>query len=199
MKIIGITGGVGAGKSTVLSFLKKKCNCEIIMADDVAKELMKKGNILSEKAYELFGEKAYDENGFLNRNHIAEIVYNDPSIMKEWEDAVHPATNSRIFSLINDAKKKNADFVFIEAALLIENNYNEICDEIWYVFADEETRRNRLKSERKYSDAKIDSIFASQMKDTEFRKHCRFVIDTSGSVEATALQLENKLEEYKLL
>ena len=67
------------------------------------------------------------------------------------------------------------------------------------VFADEETRRNRLKSERKYSDAKIDSIFASQMKDTEFRKHCRFVIDTSGSVEATALQLENKLEEYKLL
>ena len=199
MKIIGITGGVGAGKSTVLYLLKKLCNCEIIMADDVAKELMQKGNILSSKAYELFGEKAYDEQGQLNRNHIAGIIFNNPSVMKEWENAVHPATNSKIFSLIKQAADNSRDFIFIEAALLIENNYDRICDEIWYVYADENIRRERLKRERLYTDAKIDSIFNGQMSDAEFRKHCSFIIDTGGSMEATSMQLENKLEEYRLL
>lgn len=199
MKIIGITGGVGAGKSTVLGFLKELCNCEIIMADDVAKELMKKGNVLTLKAYELFGGKAYDENGILNRNHIAEIVYNNPSIMKEWENAVHPATNKKIFSMIEQAENDSKDFVFIEAALLIENNYEKICDEIWYVYADENIRRKRLKNERLYSDEKIDKIYKGQMSDAEFRKHCCFVIDTGGSIDATRKQLENKLEEYKFI
>lgn len=199
MKKIGITGGVGAGKSTVLFLLKKLCNCEIIMADDVAKELMQKGNILSSKAYELFGEKAYDEYGNLNRNYIAEIIYNNPSVMKEWESAVHPATNSKILSLIEQAADNLRDFVFIEAALLIENNYDKICDEIWYVYADENLRRERLKRERLYTDAKIDSIFNGQMSDAEFRKHSSFIIDTGVSMEVTAVQLENKLEEYRLL
>lgn len=199
MKKIGITGGVGAGKSTVLSLLKKLCNCEIIMADNVAKELMQKGNILSSKAYELFGENAYDEQGLLNRNYIAEIIYNNPSVMKEWENAVHPATNSKILALIEQAADSSRDFVFIEAALLIENNYDKICDEIWYVYADENIRRERLKRERLYSDTKINSIFNGQISDAEFRKHSSFVIDTGGSMEATSMQLENKLEEYRLL
>lgn len=199
MKKIGITGGVGAGKSTVLFLLKKLCNCEIIMADDVAKELMQKGNILASKAYELFGKNAYDEQGLLNRNYIAEIIYNNPSVMKEWESAVHPATNSKILALIEQAAENSRDFVFIEAALLIENNYDKICDEIWYVYADENIRRERLKRERLYTDSKIDSIFNGQMSDAEFRKHSSFVIDTGGSMEATSMQLENKLEEYRLL
>lgn len=199
MKKIGITGGVGAGKSTVLSLLKKLCNCEIIMADNVAKELMQKGNILASKAYELFGENAYDEQGLLNRNYIAEIIYNNPSVMKEWENAVHPATNSKILALIEQAADSSRDFVFIEAALLIENNYDKICDEIWYVYADENIRRERLKRERLYSDTKINSIFNGQISDAEFRKHSSFVIDTGGSMEATSMQLENKLEEYRLL
>ena len=68
MKIIGITGGVGAGKSCVLAALKKMCNCDIVMADDVARRIMEKGGILTAKAYELFGENAYNEDGTLNKN-----------------------------------------------------------------------------------------------------------------------------------
>lgn len=196
MKIIGITGGVGAGKSTVLNTLKQLANCDIVMADDVAKELMKKGNILTDKAIELFGEKAYDDKGNLNRNHIANIIFYEPEIMKMWEAAVHPATNHRIFELINNAKKNDKDFIFIEAALLIENGYDKICDEIWYVYADETTRRERLKRERLYSNDKIDKIIKGQMSDVEFRQRCKFIIDTSGSISETKKQLENKLEEY---
>lgn len=199
MNKIGITGGVGAGKSTVLRLLKDMCNCEIIMADDVAKELMKKGNVLSEKAYELFGEKAYDDNNILNRNYIAEVVYNNPVIMKKWENIVHPATNKQIMYLIEKSQNENKDFVFIESALLIENGYNKICDEIWYVYADESTRRIRLKLDREYTDEKITKIYSGQMSDMDFRKNCNFIIDTSNSIEITKKQLEFKLEEYKVL
>ena len=197
MKIIGITGGVGAGKYCVLATLKKMCNCDIVMADDVARQIMEKGGALTEKAYELFGENAYNADGTLNKELLSGVIYNNPSVKKEWELEVHPATNARIKELILEAEAKGRDFIFIEAALLIENNYDKICDEIWYVYADEATRRERLLTERKYSEEKIRSIFDDQLKDNEFRKYCSFVINTGGSFENTAEQLQNKLEEYK--
>ena len=118
---------------------------------------------------------------------------------KQWELAVHPATNAKIKELILEADAKGRDYIFIEAALLIENYYDKICDEIWYVYADEATRRERLLTERGYSEEKIKTIFKDQLKDDEFRKHCSFVINTGGSFEDTAGQLQNKLEEYKQL
>lgn len=96
MKIIGITGGVGAGKSCVLAALKKMCNCDIVMADDVARQIMEKGGILTAKAYELFGENAYNEDGTLNKELLSGVIYNNPSVKKQWELAVHPATNAKI-------------------------------------------------------------------------------------------------------
>lgn len=195
MRIIGITGGVGAGKSTVLHTLYELTNCEIVMADDVAKDLMKYGEALTETAIALFGKDAYVD-GVINREHLSKMIYNNPELRKEWENAVHPATNSKIKQLIEQAMNDKKDFIFIEAALLIENHYEEICDEIWYVYADENIRRKRLKDDRQYSDDKIDKIYLGQMKDEEFRKYCNFVIDTSGSFENTRKQLENKLEEY---
>ena len=82
MKIIGITGGVGAGKSCVLAALKKMCNCDIVMADDVARQIMEKGGILTAKAYELFGENAYNEDGTLNKELLSGVIYNNPSVKK---------------------------------------------------------------------------------------------------------------------
>ena len=126
MKIIGITGGVGAGKSCVLAALKKMCNCDIVMADDVARQIMEKGGILTAKAYELFGENAYNEDGTLNKELLSGVIYNNPSVKKQWELAVHPATNAKIKELILEADAKGRDYIFIEAALLIENNYDKI-------------------------------------------------------------------------
>ena len=80
MKIIGITGGVGAGKSTVLNFLKEMCDCEIVMADDVAKDLMKKGGVLTETAYSLFGDNVYLDNGNINAALVAGIIFSDAAI-----------------------------------------------------------------------------------------------------------------------
>lgn len=190
MKIIGVTGGVGAGKSTVLKMLTQICPCQIIMADDVAKNIMNKGGPLTDDAVCLFGENAYNSDGTLNTGHIAEVMYNNDELRNTWNCKVHPVVNQKIKSLIEEAKTENkVDFVFIEAALLIENNYDKICDELWYIYASEDIRKERLMRERKYSDRKIQSIFNSQLKEADFRKYCKTVIDTGVSLEHTKEQL----------
>lgn len=200
MKVIGVTGGVGAGKSTVLHMLKELCRCEIIMADDVAKELMNYGQSLCDTALRLFGTKAYDENKELDRAYIASKIYADETLKTQWTDVVHPAVNRHIHDKISEAGiSEKYDFVFIEAALLIENGYDSICDELWYVYASEDVRRDRLKKSRGYSDARITGIFDSQMKEEEFRKHCDFIIDTGISMENTYNTVKNKLEEYHIV
>ena len=118
----------------------------------------------------------------------------------QWTDVVHPAVNKHMLDKISKAGISGKyDFVFIEAALLIENGYDNICDELWYVYASEDVRRDRLKKSRGYSDARITGIFDSQMKDEEFRKYCDFIIDTGISMENTYNTVKNKLEEYHIV
>ena len=166
----------------------------------MAKELMNYGQSLCDTALRLFGTKAYDENKELDRAYIASKIYADETLKTQWTDVVHPAVNRHIHDKISEAKISGKyDFVFIEAALLIENGYDSICDELWYVYASEDVRRDRLKKSRGYSDARITGIFDSQMKEEEFRKHCDFIIDTGISMENTYNTVKNKLEEYHIV
>lgn len=197
MRVIGITGGVGAGKSTVLSMLRELCSCEVIMSDDVAKEIMAKGGPLTDEAIRLFGNEAYLSDGSLNKPLIASMIYGDGALLKEWNAAVHPAVNREIFDRIERARESRAyEFLFVESALLIENRYDAVCDEFWYVYAPEAVRKERLRLARGYDDSKTESIMQSQLDDAEFRKHCAFVVDTGDSIENTRRILQNKLAEY---
>lgn len=83
----------------------------------------------------------------------------------------------------------------IEAALLIEDHYEEICDELWYIYAEPQVRRERLRASRGYSDEKISAIFASQLSDEEFRKHCQAVIDNSGCIEEAYKEIQGQIDK----
>ena len=198
MKIIGITGGVGAGKSTVLNILKELCLCEIVMADDAAKELMQYGMPLSDVAIELFGKESYNEDFSLNTAHIATLMYQNEDLKNKWTAAVHPAVKKEIISRIENAKKNNSiKYFFIEAALLLEEKYDMICDEIWYVFADEDIRIERIMTTRGYSKQKSQSIIKNQKSHEEFLSGSHWMLDNGVSVDKTRIQLENKLEELE--
>ena len=197
MKIIGITGGVGAGKSTVLNILREICNCYIVMADDVAKGLMVKDGALRADAIRLFGKDAYTDNGSLNTVHIASVMYGDETVKNEWTGLVHPAVKKAILSEIDTCKNEGKyDFFFLEAALLLEDNYDQICDEVWYVDVSEEERIKRLAIGRGYSEEKSRSIMKNQLSKEEFLRRTDYVIDNGISEENTRIQLENKVEEY---
>ena len=195
MKVIGVTGGVGAGKSTVLGMLNKMCNCECIMADDVAKSLMQRNGILAEDAIRLFGPEAYTATGELDRSYLAGRIYEDSELRKQWNACVHPATNARIRELVENARADGRDYAFVEAALLIENHYEEFCDELWYVYASPEVRAGRLLSDRGYSGERTRAMDAAMLSDEAFRSHCDRVIDTGISLEETRRQLEKALVE----
>ncbi len=191
MKFIGITGGAGSGKSLVLDYLEDKHSAYVIRADDVARDLVKKGHECYGPYVELFGAEAVGEDGELKRDLIAAKVFAEPGLRLKMNALIHPAVKS---FLVKDVEKIRLsgkfDFYFLEAALLIEENYDKICDELWYVYAKEGVRRERLKATRGYLDEKIDNIIKSQKSEEEFRRACTEIIDNSGSAEETYRQLD---------
>ncbi|WP_026504775.1 dephospho-CoA kinase [Butyrivibrio sp. NC3005] len=197
MKIIGVTGGVGAGKSEVLRHLEQKYNCRVIFSDDVANIIKKKGMEAYDKLVELLGTDILnEEDGEIDRKKMANAVFGKPDVLKKINDILHPLTNDYIYEQIEKEKnEKKLQILFIEAALLIETGYNKIVDEMWYIFADEEIRRKRLKASRGYSDAKIDKIISSQLSESEFRAGSDFMIDNSGSLEDTLQIIDNHLKK----
>ena len=193
MKVIGITGGVGAGKSKVLKLIEDKCKCIIIRADELAKQLELKGEVCYLPLIKLLSESILNEDGDIDPAKMASAIFenDDKQILNRVNEIIHPEVKNRIISMIEEERRKDIiDYFFIEAALLIEDNYEKICDELWYIFADRETRSNRLKETRGYSDEKISGIMASQLDEDTFRQHCRVTIDNSGSLEDTIAQID---------
>ena len=197
MKVIGITGGVGAGKSAVLSYITEKYNCRIILADEVAHTVKEPGQACYQQLITLLSKDVLQSDGKIDKAKMAEKIFNSNELLEKVNAIIHPAVQNYIVEAIALERRENKyDFLFIEAALLIEAGYLDIVEELWYIYADESVRRARLKSSRQYSDEKIDAIMAKQLSEEEFRKHCKVVIDNSGALEASYEQIDRKLGEY---
>ncbi len=188
LKIIGITGGVGSGKSSVLEFLKEEYGAVIIMADDVAKRLMRAGTDCFDEIVKAFGEDIVGADGELDRELLAERIFNNPEERDLLDSIVHPAVKKDICKEIEELKNKFGDkngLVVIEAALLIEEHYDKICDELWFVYAPQKHRIKRLKEARGYTVRKSLSIMKNQLSAKEMRRACKVTIDNSGDFEYT--------------
>lgn len=191
MKVIGITGGVGSGKSTASNLLQKHWNAHIIITDEVARDLMRKGNISYKRIVEYFGDGILDVDQEIDRKRLSEIVFADKEALQKLNSFTHPDVRDFVLAEIKRVKEQGeAEFIVVETALLIEAGYQEFCDEIWYVTAKESVRRERLRRFRGYSDEKIDRIINNQLSDEEYKKHCTVVLDNSGDLEGIRHQLE---------
>ena len=197
MRVIGITGGVGAGKSRILSYIREKYNCTVLLADEAAHQVKEPGQPCYEQLIELLSEDILDRDGFINKQKMAEKIFASEHLLKKVNQIIHPAVKKFILQRIEEERKKaSCDFFFIEAALLIEDGYLEIVDEMWYIYAREEVRRKRLKDSRSYSEEKIKSIMENQLTDKEFRKYCKVVIDNSDALSDACRCIDERLGEY---
>lgn len=197
MKVIGITGGVGAGKSEILSYIRGKYNCQIILADEVAHMVKEPGQKCYTQLITLLGEEILDADGAIHKVRMAEKIFADKALLKQVNAIIHPAVKEYILQEMAKRKEEGRlEFFFVEAALLIEDGYGKILDEIWYIHTLPEIRRKRLKASRAYSDEKINQIMRGQLSKEEFEKHCQVVIDNSGSLAEAYKQIDEKLEEY---
>lgn len=200
MRFIGITGGVGAGKTEILSFLEHQPGIRVMLADEIAHELMEPGTECYRKLKEQFeGEDIYEEGGHFDRDRLAAVIFSNEKKREALNTIVHPAVREYVQEETEKEKSRGElDFLFLEAALLIEEHYDEICDELWYIKTDEEIRRKRLKAARGYSDDKIDSILESQLSDGQYEQHCKVIIDNNGSLDETLAQIEKALRRKQM-
>lgn len=195
MKVIGITGGVGSGKSQVLAFMKEQFGAVVCQADHVAWKLQEPGGKCYCDIVEYFGTGILNGDKTINRKELGAIVFGDDAKLKVLNAIMHPEVKKEISSRIEMEKTTGTKLFVLEAALLIEEHYNEICDEVWYINADEKIRRQRLKTSRDYTDEKIEAIMASQLSEWEFRKVCHRVIDNSGAFEDICVQIEDLMKQ----
>lgn len=197
MKFIGITGGVGAGKSELLRFMEREYSARVVYADQLAHALMEPGTDCYRKIRSAFaGEDIVSQDGALDAEKLAAVIFSDEEKRRKLNGIVHPAVKREALRMAEEERARGRCRYFIlEAALLIEEGYDRLCDELWYVDAKQEVRRRRLIKSRGYSDAKIDAIVQSQLSEEDYRRHCSRVIDNSGSLEEAFAQVRAALQE----
>lgn len=197
MLFVGITGGIGAGKSEILSYIGKHYKCEIYLADEVAHRVKLPGTECYDKLVALLGREILAPDGQIDKKAMADKIFGDRQMLDKVNAIVHPAVKDFLLEQLEKAKKsENVELFFVEAALLIETGYGQIVDEMWYIYAEESVRKKRLKESRGYSDEKIMLIMENQLSEEAFRRACDFVIDNSGDLVESYRQIDKKLEAY---
>ncbi|MGC6177948.1 dephospho-CoA kinase [Lacrimispora sp. 38-1] len=187
MNVIGLTGGVGAGKSLVLSILKTKYNAQVIEADKVAHELMMPGEEGYLRVKETFGETILNSDGTINRAALGKVIFENESAREQVNSIIHPLVWKRIRQKISASQ---AGLIVVEFAIMGEEA-EDIYNEMWYVRASEEVRIRRLSENRGYTKERSEQIIRSQASELEYVRRCDRIIENDGSVE----DLENQLAE----
>ena len=172
MIVVGLTGGVGSGKTTVAKVFKQ-FDIPVYIADVEAKKLMKRSKVIKRKLIELFGDQAYI-NDELNRPFIASIIFNDKTYLEQMNAIVHPRVAKHFKKWI---LKQEAPYVIKEVAILFENNTYKQCDYIITVTAPKALRIERLLERDNTTTSKIESIMKNQWTDEEKVKRSHFVIE----------------------
>lgn len=197
MRVIGITGGVGAGKTKILDFIRRHYRCRIYLADEVARLIQQPGQTCYEKITALLGTGILKEDGSIDRGKMAARIFVDNELLKKVNAIVHPAVRKYLENAVEEARaEKETELFFIEAALLIENGYRNYVDEMWYIYAPVEVRKERLRESRSYSDEKTEQIMRSQLSEERFRENCDFVINNGASLAEAYEQIRKRLEAY---
>ncbi|MDD3570436.1 MAG: dephospho-CoA kinase [Lachnospiraceae bacterium] len=190
MRIIGLTGGTGSGKSVVSKILAKK-GAYIIDADAIGHDIILKGKPAYNELVSYFGNEILDSNGEIIRKKLGTIVFKEG---KEKLAFLNACTHKYIFmeieNRIKQAKEESAEVVIIDAPLLLEGEFKNLCNEIWVVYAKEEIRLERIITRDKIDKEHGISRIASQPTWEEYKKYADVIIDNSGEIEEVERQIE---------
>lgn len=185
MRVIALTGGVGAGKSLVLSILENEYKAEVIKADEVAHKLMEPGQEGYLAIGKTLGESILKEDGTIDRQILSQCIFQDDRIRKAVDDIIHPLVWKNIKGKISSSQ---AGLIVVEFAIMGEKA--EVgYDEMWYIYASEQVRIRRLFENRGYEREHSERIIASQATEAEYLARCDRVIRNDGSIEEIRSQL----------
>ena len=194
MKVLGITGGVGSGKSETLRYLEEEYGAYVCQMDETAKRLQRSGTDCFRRIVGHFGNRVVASDGELNRVELGRIVFADSEELRALNDIVHPAVLQWVRRDIEQKRAEGRQLYVVEAALLTETG-KELCDGLWYIYTEEGVRRKRFRASRGYTKEKIAQMIAAQPPEERFRAVCTAVIDNSGDFEDTKRQIGERLKQ----
>lgn len=199
MITIGITGGVGAGKSTVLDFLEQEYQAYVMKADEIGHLVMEPGQSCYEPVIALFGKQVIKNDKTIDRRLVSDVVFSHPDMLEKLNHIIHPAVKEYIRRQLALKKEEGQRICVVEAALLLEDHYEEFCDTVWYIRTDSEIRIRRLMESRGYTREKSMSIIASQAPEEFFRTHTDYVVTNNTDLEDTWQQIREGIKKYEAL
>ena len=191
VRVIGVTGGVGAGKSRILSLLQEEYQAQVIYADQVAAKLEEPGGQVLQKLAEVFGTGILEEGGRLNREAFAHLIFHDAQALAASDAIIHPQTWREIRKMIRESSHP---LIVVEAALFDEKS-RETCDTLWYIDTSRENRIARLMAIRGYDREKCQAIMENQPGRDFFLALADVVIDNNGTLKQTRRQIAELLGE----
>lgn len=193
MIIVGLTGGIGSGKTTVANFFKT-LGVPVYIADNEAKKLMNNSRVIKKELTAIFGSKAYVD-GVLNRDFLANKIFTDQALLEKMNKIVHPQVAKHFKEWL---KKQKSAYVIKEVAIIFEQEKQGEYDLIITVVANKMERMGRILKRDGSSRARIEAIMANQMEDSEKIKRSNFVIENNllKATEKQVLETHNSILEY---
>lgn len=188
MYVIGLTGGISSGKSTVSAILSK-AGAYIIDTDKIAYEITLPQQSAWHEIVETFGKDILLADGSIDRIRLGEIVFKDETLRRKLEKITHPKIRHRLYDDIKNAQVKGYDLVVLDVALLIEVGWSNIADEIWVVYVEDTTQLERLKVRNSLATEQAIARINSQMSLTEKVKYADVIINNNGSIKQTEGQV----------
>lgn len=190
MITIGLTGGIGSGKTTIAQWFQEK-GIPVYNSDFEAKKLMNENEDLIQQLIELFGDETY-KNGEYNRSYVASKVFNDKELLNQLNAIVHPAVFKHFDEWMDN---QNSSFVVKEAAILFESGSYKDCDYIISVIADEEIRIDRVAKRDQLNEDQIRSRMKNQWTDEQRIEKSDFIIENNKDLKALKLEFEKVFDE----
>jgi dephospho-CoA kinase len=195
--VIGLVGGIGSGKSQVAALLRKKGG-RVIAGDDLGHEALRQLDI-RDRVARRWGKGVLEENGGINRPRLAAIVFADAGERRALEEIVHPWIEERMRQMVAAAQADpEARFVVVDAAILLEAGWNELCDRLVFVDAPVEVRRQRIARQRGWTAAEVEAREQAQLPLTAKAVRADYTLHNAASLESLHHQVDQLLQVWGL-
>ncbi len=192
--ILGVTGGIGSGKSTVSSILKE-LGAVVIDADVISREVVEPGKMALDELTQEFGKDILDDWGQLNRKELAARVFNDVNKLRILNSIVHKYVVQKIQQNVEEQLLKQTKIIVIDAPIPIKNGFLDLCDEVWTVFAQMEIRVERIMNRNGMTYEEAVSRIKSQVSDEEYLSIANKVINNDDDVTTLRQEVESQFKK----
>lgn len=195
--IIGLTGGIASGKSTVSDYLKDK-GYPIVDADVISREVVEVGKIGLERISEKFGTDVLNDDGSLNRKALRNIIFSDEQARLDLNSILHPIIHDEILTQLKNYVDKGNDIIIFDAPLLLENNLQDLVDEVWVVSTSYKIQIDRIMKRDGISEKDSRDIISKQMPLYVKEKLADLILYNNGDINNLYEQVENALKTIKI-